>query len=233
LRSHHGANLVSLHVGGNNIGSAGAVVLFDALFTGAAPLLQDMDVAFINMGVTGAIALAHSLPQLLHLKCLDLHGNSVGTDGAIALSCALRESPRLRVMNIEHNGIHLDGAIALARSLAYAANLSILFAEAKMATVDGVTLGELFPSLLPMIAERPSWQEGLLEMAIFCSKLNVNLPLRHPSSMRTTMMREINACRFGYMSGRGCDEEGSCRCGKPLACCLLPVADPKYSTTVS
>jgi len=79
--------------------------------------LERLYLAHNNLGATGAIALAESLPFLPKLKVLNLPENAIRAQGAEALAKALPNTPLLEQLVLAGNGIGMQGAQAVAAAL--------------------------------------------------------------------------------------------------------------------
>ena len=121
-------SLRTLHLGRNELGSAGAIVIAKALQY--IPSLSMLDLSNNNIGDDGTIALASNLQHIPFLSEIDLRGNRIQNGGITALAEALPNVASLSVINLWQNNIDDAGAIALAGSLQHVKSLVKLILNA-------------------------------------------------------------------------------------------------------
>ena len=103
-------NLTSLHtlcLGGNNLGSAGAI----ALFAGITRLstLKSLDLTNTELGPQSCLALVEGLSRLSALRELTLEANLLGPEGGRAVAEIVIKMPYLQELNLRNNALGVDG----------------------------------------------------------------------------------------------------------------------------
>jgi Ran GTPase-activating protein (RanGAP) involved in mRNA processing and transport len=76
-----------------------------------------LDLSKSNLGIDGAIALAHLLENNQYVTKLDLSDNNIGKDGAEKLAQALKKNKTITTLYLSLNNIGSKGAIALTQAL--------------------------------------------------------------------------------------------------------------------
>ena len=105
-----------LHIGGNNLGDNGAVVLSKAL--SKTRTLQELNISRNEIKTKGAIAIANSLVHNCSLKILQMQRNAFGKEGITELSKAITSNTTLESLLLDGDDtIDKEAAIILMRSL--------------------------------------------------------------------------------------------------------------------
>jgi len=107
--------LITLNIGHNNIGVAGAQAIAEALEGNTT--LTTLDISYNNIDDVGTIAITKALKNNTTLKSLDINNNNIGVAGAEAIAEALIVNTTLTTLDIARNSIDNEGAIAIAGAL--------------------------------------------------------------------------------------------------------------------
>ena len=119
-------SLCTLELGGNRLGSTGAVALACALEKAPAPSLALLGLAENDLGPEGMRALGPTLSQLQSLARLNLNANRLMAAGAVHLADALRSCASLSAIDLNFNFLEQQGAQSLAPVLGAQTGLTAL-----------------------------------------------------------------------------------------------------------
>eukprot|EP00978_Attheya_sp_CCMP212_P007653 scaffold17766_cov54-Attheya_sp.AAC.3 len=109
------ASLVTLNLGGNEVGKVGCTALAMAIEKNET--LSVLDLGGNAIGDSNTILLARALEKNTALTDIHLNGNTIGNIGAMALAKVLENNRTLQFMRLKQNKIGDDGALALATGL--------------------------------------------------------------------------------------------------------------------
>ena len=101
LELRENTDLLSLHLGGSNLGDAGVALLTSALEQNAT--LETLVLSSCAVGLAGSASIASFLTQDAYssLHSLDLYNNAMGDMGAKALSTALETNTTLKCLKLQ------------------------------------------------------------------------------------------------------------------------------------
>jgi len=109
--------LISLHLGGNQIGADGARVLAESFSSGLLPNLAALHLGgqFPGLGDEATVSLASSLGSLPRLTTLTLYSNRIGDEGteALALAASMGALANIEILSLRKNLIGDAGVEAL------------------------------------------------------------------------------------------------------------------------
>jgi len=128
--------LTSLDLGGNTLGTEGAVAL--GQFLKAHRTIQLLDLCHVSLNAQGTVALAQALEDNATLVSLNLKFNSMGPEGFAALGKALN-TMALQSLNLATNFIGTEGALVLAEVLKNNATLQSIDLWANQVSDEGAT----------------------------------------------------------------------------------------------
>jgi len=108
----HNYTLRRLHINENQIGCDAISVLFDQL-KDYNRTIEDLDIAWNDIGIQGATDLTQVLVKNSALKKINVSGNQIGSDGVISLASSLPYNISLNEINLSSNQIDDRGAYAM------------------------------------------------------------------------------------------------------------------------
>ena len=122
LEENTTTQLQTLWLGGNPIGSEGAVAL-------ASMLATNKSLAKLNMNSIqgeGAVCLAKALENNSTVREFDISDNPIGSEGAVAFASMLKKNQCLKTLNLHDDSVGVEGALELIESLKHNTTLEEL-----------------------------------------------------------------------------------------------------------